>query len=780
MLERRKPLPRTEPEIPERIGRLEPSRVLGRGGMGVVYLAWDPKLQRDVAVKLLSDTREPAQRQYMRDEARAMARLSHPNVVQVFATGMHDDAVFIAMELVQGVTLARWQRDNKHTWRETLDAYLQAGAGLAAAHAVALIHGDFKPHNVMVGNDARVRVLDFGLARLVTPDDARYTGRVMGTAPYMAPEMHAGETASARSDQFAYCVALYEALYGARPFESKRLRGALQTRGPLRLPPAPPDTSVPRWLRRIIEVGLRRSPAARWRSMDALLRALRTRGSYRRRVGLAAVALAVPAALAVSSFGPSVSACSAPATRLDGAWGEQQRRALRGEPAKQAEPLARRFDTYAQRWVAVYRNACSADAQVGDPQLACLALRRHELASLSARLAHPQGLTLASIASAVETLSAPETCAHAHDRPWMLAAREHADEAQHVRERLAQIAPLIAAGTTEGAVRPLRVALADAERLQDDALAAEVSFALGHAHHRRADYSQAATDYERTYFLARRSHHDALAGLAAARMAWTLGLALDDAEAGLLWGEHARAEVGGRGGAAESSYLSALGRIHHRNGQYDEARGAFEQALAVDVVDGTPTDLDVAGTMLSYGFVLADDGYPEEAIAYQEWAVATVRDTLGEAHPVFAGAINSLGISYEELEHLEIAAALYLRATAIWRASLGSLHPETGMGYANLAKVRRAQGQLPLALKLNHQSLEIWEREFGPGHSRVSGVRRNLAAVLMDLGRHQDAVRQYELAIASLEASHGPQHPTTQGVVGHLTELRATMGYPSP
>ena len=224
------------------VGQFVVLRPIGRGSMGQVYAAYDERLDRRVALKLLkeSSTSGPTAegRQRVLREAQAMARLSHPNVVQVFEVGEHEGQLFIAMEYVEGETLGDWQ--SGRPWRQVLEAYLQAGEGLAAAHDAGLTHRDFKPHNVVIEEPThgtmRARVLDFGIARVgedapdVTDGRSRETGtvsrdhkltatgRLLGTPAYMAPEQFEFAALGSQTDQFAYCVSVWEGLYGERPF----------------------------------------------------------------------------------------------------------------------------------------------------------------------------------------------------------------------------------------------------------------------------------------------------------------------------------------------------------------------------------------------------------------------------------------------------------------------------------------------------------------------------------------------------------------------------------
>jgi predicted Zn-dependent peptidase len=277
--------PAGEPDAaaPERIGRYRLLGELGRGGMGVVYRAHDEDLDRPVALKVLGRSLA-GEDERLRREARALARLSHPNVVTVHQVGAQDGTVFIAMELVSGRSLRAWLAD-RPDWRERLAAFRQAGEGLRAAHAAGLVHRDFKPDNAVVGDDGRVRVLDFGLARPAAPGDGpavasgapsalTQTGSIVGTPAYMAPEQWLGAATDARTDQFAFAAALYEALHGSRPFRGETLEELSAAVLAGAVEPVPAGSPVPDAVRRILLRGLAREPAARFASMAELLAAL--------------------------------------------------------------------------------------------------------------------------------------------------------------------------------------------------------------------------------------------------------------------------------------------------------------------------------------------------------------------------------------------------------------------------------------------------------------------------------------------------------------------------
>jgi len=276
---------------------------LGAGAMGVVYAAYDPDLDRKVAIKLLRTQRtggdDSRRRARLQREAQAIAKLSHGNVVSIFDVGVHEGQVFLAMEHLSGGTLQQWLKAKKRPLREILDAFVEIGRGLSAAHAEGLVHRDFKPDNVLFDRQGKPKIVDFGLVRLsaaldestssgpgvrpgeVAPavaalaaDNLTRTGAMTGTPAYMAPEQFLGQPVSAQSDQFAYCVALYEALYGARPFQGDTVYTLAETVLAHKIAPPPPGAAVPPWIRRILERGLATKPGARFETMAELVRQL--------------------------------------------------------------------------------------------------------------------------------------------------------------------------------------------------------------------------------------------------------------------------------------------------------------------------------------------------------------------------------------------------------------------------------------------------------------------------------------------------------------------------
>ena len=287
----------------DKLGRYVVLRMLGAGAMGAVYLAYDPELDRKVALKQLHRGTDPNKRKGLLREAQAMAKLTHPNVVSVHDAGEHDGTVYVAMEYVRGTTLRKWLARERRSWREVLEVYVQAGRGLERAHVRGLIHRDFKPDNVMVSNEGRVCVMDFGLARPGGPatneppddDDVDLSdisgsllteatvGKLAGTPAYMAPEQAVARNLSPAVDQFAFCVSLWEGVCGRRPFAGLTYAEVYAAASEGRLRKPPPGTAMPRWLRRTLERGMDPIAERRWPSMAALIEALeRGRGRWRR------------------------------------------------------------------------------------------------------------------------------------------------------------------------------------------------------------------------------------------------------------------------------------------------------------------------------------------------------------------------------------------------------------------------------------------------------------------------------------------------------------------
>ncbi|MBL4683430.1 MAG: serine/threonine protein kinase, partial [Nannocystaceae bacterium] len=406
----------------EKAGRYVVLGVLGSGGMGTVLKAFDRSLDRPVALKVLHRELDEEHTMRLLREAQAMAKLSHPNVVQVYEVAEVEDQTFVAMGLVDGQSLRKWmQQSPSPGWRQCVDVFIGAGAGLAAAHEQGLVHRDFKPDNVVIDDKGRPRVLDFGLARQAEPRDEptgkrprpqtetdilattggdsalgtplTRAGAVMGTPGYMPLEQIKGGDTDARSDQFSYCVALYEALYRERPFEGATIAAQMVSIIDGELRPAPKGTGVPAALRKVLVRGLAVDAADRWPSMEALLGELRRMVAPRRRGwlgfglfgGLGLVSLSIAYQAEVGQR------CDGAADKLAGIWDDariqQVQEAILGTRLAYApdtwERVERRLSDYATAWAEKHTEVCEAtsvrqeqSAEIMGLRMACLRGRR--------------------------------------------------------------------------------------------------------------------------------------------------------------------------------------------------------------------------------------------------------------------------------------------------------------------------------------------------------------------------------------------------------------------
>ena len=545
------------------VGRYLLLSKLGRGGMGWVMRALDTELRREVAIKLLVRSLEATARQRLLREARSMAQLSHPNVVPVYDVGEHEGVVFVAMELVPGQTLSKWMRATRRGWREVLDRFLAAGEGLAAAHRMGLVHRDFKPANVMVGDDDRVRVLDFGLARPademgivgseVVADlpilessevfssssvdlgssSLTQTGLVLGTPAYMAPEQFSNAVADARSDQYAFCVALWEGLYRTRPYPQRsvsRLRAAKQK------PPESPRSPVgPPALLRVLMQGLAVRPEDRFPSMEALLAALRgtrrVRPSAVHAVAAAAVVALIGVGVAMTTH-HSEAPCEGAQTKLEGVW-DDDRRAAVGDTLRALElPYAnatanaveRELDDYTERWGEAYVEVCETNVAQAHPSaeldlgMACLERRRTELRALVDVLSSADARVSRDAILATSRLTPIQSCLGpdaGQGQGVVPSDPRVAAEVAILRDELATARAMQHAARYDEARTRAAGVVERARDIDFAPVSAEARYELGRALQNLARYEDAATELEAAYALAVEHGLDELAARAA-------------------------------------------------------------------------------------------------------------------------------------------------------------------------------------------------------------------------------------------------------------------------
>jgi eukaryotic-like serine/threonine-protein kinase len=771
------PIPREAGEelVPgDTIGRYVLSAEHARGGMGIVAIAFDPELGRNVAIKVL---RPDLSGQLLRDEARAMAKLSHPNVVSVHDVGEQDGRIYFAMELVEGVNLRRWLAHERHSWREILRTCIQAGRGLAAAHRVGLVHRDFKPDNVLCGPDDRVRVTDFGLANVPR---AMGSG-LAGTPAYIAPEVWQGESASARSDQWSFCVTLYEALYGAPPFGGttrEEVRAAIE-RGTLQVAA---KRRVPARVRRAITRGLATDPDARFPSLDALLDELdATRKPRTLWLALGGAALLALAGFGIVAMQGGPALCQMPSSLIDDAWNDNRGRAIETAFAasgrKHAADSARRvreiFDRYSQAWLAARKGACESTRVRGDQSEAlldartrCLDRRRSELAELARVLADkPTPRMVDRAVQAAHELHSVDTCsASGVQREIPLPA--DADRAAQITVLEHELAALNAAMTLvakkDVSIKHARTIIERARPLHYPPLSARAAVVL-------ARLGMYTTDHAETEKLL----YEALVATAAAH---------DDRLTAELW-TYLVSFVGGTKGDAPGALQlikpaeAALARIespqryraqlHHAQAIALTMKGEFEHARQVlEQARGESSDaIDQAAIDTVQCYVEQQLAQIKQARELCARAAAAYERELGPDHPDYGFALNGVGLLAFEQHDNAAARTAFERSLAIIANTVGEQHISYAMGLNNLGMVEGREGNFAAARRAYERAAGVFEALHHPDLYSALG---NLGEMELKLGNYAAAREYLERALDIALASHGEQ---SERVAHTLTSL---------
>lgn len=810
------------------VGRYTVLNKLGSGGMGEVVAAYDSRLDRRVALKLLRYEWDNGQSQHdletrMLREAQAMARLSHPNVVAIYDVGtLEDGAIFIAMEMVEGQTLRQWCEKTPRTWREILTVYLAAGRGLAAAHEAGLIHRDFKPENVLVGNDSRVRVTDFGLARadgsppLEVPArtpvplppgalDSPLTqqGTLLGTPRYMAPELLRAEPADARSDVFAFCVALYEALYKQHPFSRATQPESKQAQLEGRVKPPPEGTQVPAWVAETLLPGLRADPAQRPGSMQKLVTALEDDPEARRRVrrrnvGLTALVTGLAGLTLWSWFqlGHREPPCAHLERRLAGTWDDavkaRMKQAFLGTQLAYAQDTFTRvsalLDGYAGTWVRMRAEACEVarghdTAQPRDTtvlEVYCLERRRGQMQALTELFAQgPDKDNVSKAVQAVQSLPPLEACADvkaltaAVPLPEDPAART---EVESLQVKVDHLEPLRTAGK-------YRDALASGEQLLPRVEKVGYAPLLAQALYQVAYLKETAGDYAASEAMVRRAIPEAARSKDLTLIAKTWTLLFREvgwrqaryAEAmGLLLAVESAVDVADDDQARADS-LNDQAIAFQEMGKYEEARTRYERSLALRQKVLGPEHAMVAISLNSLGSVLSAMGRYDEARDSYERALAIRRKTLGSDHPLVANTYNNLGTAFDAMGKYEEALAEYEHALAIRKNALGLEHSDVASALTNMGTALDALGRTDEAMRVYEQALAIREKVLPPDHPDIASTLNNLGAALRGMGRYPEAKARLERALSIRQKTQGPEHPDVASTLTDLSMVLRSM-----
>lgn len=760
-----------------RVGRYSILAPVGSGGMGVVYAAFDPELSRKVALKLLHVAEASDQgTSRLHREAQAMARVSHPNVLAVYDVGLHEGRVFIVMEYVEGATLRGWLAGRERPWREIVRVFSLAGNGLHGAHRAGLVHADFKPDNVLVGQDDRVFVADFGLTRTVdhgregAGSRSTTASTLRGTPAYMAPEVLEGAQADAKSDQFSYCLAVAEAL-AARRFSPKNALEEWEAAA----------ARLPRSLRSAVARGLSRDPEGRFPSMDALVRALGGRRTARAGI-IAAAAVSVvlgasAVAVAKTSNHATAQCTDVPAT-MESAWGPERKRAVASAFSATTLPFARAafdeversLDTFRRDWMTGRVEACRAtrvrhesSEAVFERRAACFDRRLRELDTITRIFASADADVVTNSATAISRLAPAISC---------------------LDER-AQGGPI------DPRVDQLRLTLAEAKALEDvGRIAPGLTLATDVAKKAHEIPSRALKGEAllRRGVLEAQSGDDAIART-------TLEDAIDDAEAAgddesaiRAWsalveilGRSGKFEDGGRAarraqalldrtdnhGPLRANLLTTFGSLRLDEGKAEESERLTREALAIEERTLEPTHLQIAQTLTVLANAISNRGKPAEAAATFRRALDIYEKRLGETHPEYAKAHAGLGFFHWDSGHYDEAIAAFRRALTIGAQARLSVRDEAAITQM-LGQAYLNNGALTEATPLLEHAIELETAAEGADHPTASFYRHSLGFAYLQAGRYSDAIAQHTRALAVREKEFGAGNPLVANSHQHL------------
>ncbi|MEZ4363310.1 MAG: tetratricopeptide repeat protein [Kofleriaceae bacterium] len=706
------------------IGHFEIDRPLDAGGMGMVYVARDLRLDRDIALKAIRNLQgDPAQ---LLAEARAMARITHPNVVAVYdVVGMNAN-VYLAMELVVGQSLRRWL-DLRRPWRAILQAFLAAGAGLAAAHAAGLVHGDVKPANILVGDDGRVRLTDFGLA---TSSEGGQKSAPRGTPAYMAPEQREGASCDARADQYAFCASLYAAILGVLPDE-----------------PNPRKLRLPRTLRRALARGLAPDPAARFPSMEDLLRALRAAASQRRKylaLGAAAAAVALSGTFVLAARQREIERCEILTAQLASPWDESARfailRSFQNSKLTFVDGITDRvvanFDRWSKQLDEMRAAVCSdVEAMRRPAMIACLEDRAKEGRAILGLFRDTlDASAVRNAVAATEQLPPPTKCRE------LVAIEAPAPEPSAARraaaDQLARAFALMASGTPKKALPVNRQLVATAITSGDPYLEAAARVSLGHNLLVLSSFDEAQTVMLEALKFAELAHEDRL-----------------------------RVQA-----------LINLTAIEYRRGHYEQALTYYRIALpAAERVGDRYLETELF--LLGGSAMLVRSRYTE-AQALFEQAVALRRSLYGDRSSRLAAAVTALGNSYAFQGDLQRAEIAHRQALEITRDALGAMHPDVATAHGNLGSDQLYALKFDAALRELGEELRIYEAAYGATHHNVAGALGELGMAQLESGHPAEALASFERA-ETIWATVAPQHPNRSDALFGRYRAHLALGEPA-
>ncbi len=807
---------------PVRIGRFTVLRRLGEGAMGLVFSAYDEELDRKVAVKVLrrrlhGDTQGQSR---MLREAQALARLSHPNVVAIYEVGWFGDTLFLAMEFIEGRTVREWLAENPRSWREVLHVYMEAGRGLAAAHAAGMVHRDLKPDNILVGKDGRVRVVDFGLARRsgaeslverVHPPmsqvsglfDVSHTlaGSLVGTPAYMPPEQLESGELDARSDLFSFCVSLFEGLYGHRPFvgdDPDAIRFAIRVGD---LADVPRDATVPARVHRIVLRGLAADRDERPKSMPLLLAALRTTIDRPRKIWLVALGGLSAASLAVGMIGAAAlqrgapaEVCTGAAARLVGVWDPPAREALQQAVLASGLSyapdtwvrLAGQLDRYTAAWTAMHTEACLEHHRgeqsdvLFDRRMTCLDDRLAEVAAVVDVLRTADRTAIERAVQATEAMSTLNRCV---DSALLMAqsapsSPEAAATAAALRERIARAKAEESAGRYTTALTQIEAVVAEASALDYRPVTAAALHRRASVRERMGDYAAAELSGFEALAAAEAAGDDGLRAQIATALVHITGTRMKRFDEAL----HLSAQIRGLLSRLDADpaigvqILCHTGNVHFLRGALPEARATLEQALALGERSFGADDSRLVPSLSGLGNVAFTEARSADALAHYRRGLAIWEASLGPNHPRLVALLsNIVAAANADPASQPLAVESGYRAVALAERALGPEHPETLLTLSSLGRTLIWQNQPAPAEPVLRRLMTARERALGPDHLEVVGDGLDLTLSLVRQGRLPEAMQLGERLHDTWLRTGGPS-PIFENLAGLMEEIGEAAG----
>jgi tetratricopeptide (TPR) repeat protein len=794
------------------VGRYVILELVGRGGMGEVYAAYDPRLDRKIALKLLHDTTtgrwvtEGASQERLLREAQSIARLSHPNVVVVHDAGAIDDQshgvrVYLAMEFIEGQTLAAWLAEASRPWRAIRDVFMAAAEGLLAAHDAGLVHRDFKPQNVMVGRDGTVRVMDFGLARDTSEaadgnaaaldlahseahpnaDTVALTGTgvLLGTPLYMAPEQFLARATDARTDQFGFCVALYEALYGERPFGDASLSTLVGevVAGRVRAPPQ--KARVPTFLRKVILRGLQVAPTDRFPSMRELIAALRTDPVRHRRTLAIGAALATAALMFVAGAQRFATRgnrmCSGGTDKLAGIWELDNRGPRRtavhntflgtGSPiAEETWPrVSSLLDDYSKRWTGAYTDACEAthvrgdqSAEVLDLRMNCLEGLRGAFRALVDVLGDADSRTLLKAVAAATALAPIERCSDIAELRAVVPLPANAGARARVLElerQLAEVKALTDTGQWASARRKAGPLVDAARAVGYEPLLAETLEARAWLETQLADLPVSLKTLEETVNVALAAHRDDIAADSAAQLIAVNAL-LSRRKESERWEAMAKALLQRLGPGHDRIlawfYQDCAIALEHK-GDFKASLADCERALSVKRSVLPPAHPDIGFSLFAISWLYDDMDEGQLALAAAEEALSIAQNAYGPRSPTVWAFLCARGRAFERLQRYNDAESDLRLSLALATTLLGSDDPWLSDSLTALGTTLVAEGKYREASSILEKAVRLRERMRPPAPTEdVAETRFALAQAHWPL--NLDRAGAMTLAKAALDS----------------------------